>query len=64
LRLKNEKKNFESNAGGEGKPIALVCHKRGGVIETGKTSNESSGGIEDSLGRRWSNFGRPMSREL
>ncbi len=54
LRLKNEEKNFEFNAGGEGKPMKLLCHKRGDVRETGKTSNESSGGIEDSLDRRYS----------
>ena len=41
LRLKNEKKNFELNAGGEGKPMEL-CHKRGDVREMGKTSNEFS----------------------
>jgi len=29
-----------------------LCHKRGDVRETGKMSNESSRGIEDSLGRR------------
>jgi len=52
LRLKNLEKNFEFNAGGEGKPVELVSHKRGDVRETGKTSNESSGGIEDSLDTR------------
>jgi len=35
-----------------------LCHKRGDVRETGKTSNDSSGGIEDILVRRWSNFGQ------
>jgi len=28
LRLKNEERNFEFNAGGEGKPMKLLCHKR------------------------------------
>jgi len=28
LRLKNEEKNFELNADGEGKPMKLLCHKR------------------------------------
>ena len=51
LRLKNEENSFECNAGGEGKPVKL-CDNRGDVKETGKTSNESSGGIEDSLDRR------------
>ena len=51
LRLK-KRKEFELNAGGEGRPMKLVCHKRGDVRETGKTSIQSSGGIEDSLGRR------------
>jgi len=51
LRLKNEEKNFEFNAGGEGKSMKL-CHKRVDVIETGKMSNESSGGMEDSLDRK------------
>ena len=54
LRLKNEEKNFEFSTGGVGKPMKLVCHKRGDVRETGKT--ESSGGIEDSLDGRYSNF--------
>ena len=45
LRLKAEENNFELNAGGEGKPMKLLCHKRGDVRETRKTSNESSGGI-------------------
>jgi len=49
LRLKKGEKNFEFNAGGEGKSMKLLCHKRGDVRETGKTSNESRGGIEDSL---------------
>jgi len=50
LRFKNEEKNFELNAGGEGKPMKFLCHKRGeDVRETRKTSNASSGGIEDSL---------------
>jgi len=40
LRLKNKEKNFELNAGGEGKPMKLLYHKRGDVRETGKTSNE------------------------
>ena len=31
LRLKNEEKNFEFNAGREGKPMKLLCHKRGDV---------------------------------
>jgi len=48
LRLKNEEKNFELNVGGEWKPMKLLCRKRGDVRETGKTSNESIGGIEDS----------------
>ncbi len=65
LRLKNEKKNFEFNAGGEGKPMELLCHKRGDVRETGKTSNESS---EEALRTVWigdsRTLGRPMSREL
>ena len=52
LRLKNEENNSELNAGGEGKPMKLLCHKRGDVREMGNTSNESSGGIEDSLNRR------------
>jgi len=52
LRLKNKENNFELNTGGEGKPMKLLCHKRGDVRETGKTSNESRGGIEDSLDRR------------
>jgi len=52
LRLQDEEKNFEFNAGGEGKPMKLLCHKRGNVTETGKTSNESSGGIEGSQHRR------------
>ena len=36
LRLKNEEKNFEFNANGEGKPMKLLCHKRGDVRETGR----------------------------
>jgi len=52
LRLKNEEKNFELNAGGEWKPMKLLCHEKGDVRETGKTSNESSGGIKDSLDTR------------
>ena len=28
LKLKNEEKNFEFNAGGEGKPMELLCRKR------------------------------------
>src|SRR6218665_1470896 len=55
-RLKNEEKNFEFNVGSEGKPMKLLCHKRGDARAIGKASNESSGGIEDSLDRRWSNF--------
>jgi len=27
LRLKNQKKNFEFNAGCKGKPMKLLCHK-------------------------------------
>jgi len=50
LRLKNAEKNFELNAGGEGKPM-MLHHKRGDVRETRKTSNASRG-IEDSLDRR------------
>ena len=42
LGLKEEKKNYEFNAGGKGKPMELLCRKRGDVRETGKTSNESS----------------------
>ena len=34
LRLKNEEKIFEFNAGGEEKPMKLLCHKRGDVRET------------------------------
>jgi len=45
-------KNFEFNASGEGKPIESLYHKRRDVRKTGNTSNESSGGIEDSLDRR------------
>ena len=47
LRLKNKEKNFELIAGDEGKPMKLLCSKRGDVRATGKTSNEPSGGIED-----------------
>ena len=32
--------------------MKLLCYKRGDVRETGKTSNESSGGIEDGLDRK------------
>ena len=57
LRLKNEENNFELNADVEGKSMKLLCHKKGVIVrETGKMSNESSGGIEDSLDRRQSNF--------
>ena len=42
LRLKNQEKNLEFNAGGEGKPMKFLCHKRRDVRETAKTSNESS----------------------
>jgi len=51
LRLKIKEQNFELNAGGEGKPMKFLCHKRGDVRETRKMSNELSGGIEDSLDR-------------
>jgi len=40
----------------ERKPMKLLSHKRGDVRESGKMRNESSGGIEDSLDRRLSNF--------
>jgi len=43
LRLENPEKNFEFKAGIEGKPMKLLCHKRGAVGEKGKTRNESSG---------------------
>ena len=56
LRRTNEEKNFELNVGGERKPLKLLFHERGDVRETGKTSNESNGDIEDSLNRRYSNF--------
>jgi len=52
LRLQDEEKNFEFNAGGEGKPMKCLCHKRGNERETGKTSNETSGCIDDSLDKR------------
>ena len=32
--------------------MKLVCHKRGDVRETGKMSNELSGGTDDGLDRR------------
>ena len=48
-RLKNkEKRTLNSIADCEEKPMKLLCHKRD-VRETVKTSNESSGSIEDSL---------------
>ena len=28
MRLKNEEKNFELNAGGDGKPMKLLSHKK------------------------------------
>ena len=63
LKLTNEEKNiefnagkFKFNAGGEGTPMKLLCHKRGDMRKTGKTSTKSSGGIEYSLDRRYSNF--------
>jgi len=37
-RLKKQEKNFECNAGGEGEPMKLLCHKRDNVRETIKTS--------------------------
>src|SRR6218665_215018 len=48
LRLKNVEKDF---AGGEWKPMKLLCHKRRDVRETGKTSNESRLVV-----RRWSQW--------
>src|SRR6218665_1126992 len=65
LRLKNQKRNFEFNAGGEEKPMKLLCPRRGDVRDTEKTSNESSGGIENSLDIGDSRtLGRQMIREL
>jgi len=29
LRFKNQEKNFEFNAGGQRKPMKLLCHKKG-----------------------------------
>jgi len=49
VRLKNYEKDFEFNAGGEGKPMQLLCHKRGDARETGKKSNESRGGVGEAV---------------
>ena len=51
MRLKNVEKNFELNAGGEGKPM-MLRHKRGDVRETRKLRRAMRRGIEDSLDRR------------
>lgn len=52
MTLKNKEKDFKFNAGSEGKPMKLLCDKRGDVRATGKTSNELSRGTENGLDRR------------
>ena len=65
LRLKNKENNFELNAGGEGKPLKLLYHKRGDVRETmgrretSRTEASRTVWIGDSR-----TLGRPMSGEL
>jgi len=65
LRLKNEEKNFELNAYGEGKPMELLCNKRGDAREKRERRAMSRAEV---LRAVWigdsQTLGRPMSRAL
>ena len=36
MRLQNEEKNFEFHASGEGKPMKLLCQKRGYILKNSR----------------------------
>src|SRR6218665_1558223 len=62
LRLKNEENNFELNAGGEGKPMKLLCNKKEMREKRGRRAMSRAEALRTVWMGDSRTLGRPMSR--